>query len=49
MIYDLMKGGMQSNCWLFPLYGLDLRPLQVDRKELKEEQQAEANRFYDQF
>jgi len=35
--------------WLFPLYSLDLNPLPVDRKALREEQQAEADRFYEQF
>lgn len=35
--------------WLFPLYALDLRPLEVDKKELKEARQAEANRFYEEF
>jgi hypothetical protein len=37
------------NRWLYPLYPLDLRPLKVDRSELREAQRAEADRFYEQF
>jgi AbiV family abortive infection protein len=50
----LLHGDRQAmatviNRWLYPLYPIDLRPIEVDRSSLREAQRAESARFYEQF